>query len=80
MVDIEVEKFTAMEAIDAGLIDAVKRGETLIEGYYEISRDGYFEFKQRNFTFTDTAGGLRAGKFVNNYELMNFSKNFNAVS
>ena len=75
MIDTEVEKFTATEAINAGLIEAIQRGETIIQGSYLLSDDGYLEFKQRNFTFTDKAGGLRSG----NYQLMEFCEEFSKL-
>ena len=74
MIDVEIENFTAEEAIQAGLIDAVKRGDTIIEGYYELKKDGVLEFRQRNFTFTDKSGGLRVGRFADTYQLMSFCR------
>lgn len=74
MIDNEVEKFTAGSAEDAGLIGAVQRGETIIQGSYILVNDGTIEFKQRNFTFTDKVGNLRVGKFFDAEELIAFSK------
>lgn len=72
MIDIETEKFTAEDAINAGLIDAVKNGETAIEGSYIVGKDGIIEFRQRNFTFKDKNGNLRTGKFDDAGELLAF--------
>lgn len=79
MIDTEVEKFTSTEAINAGLIEAVQRGETIIQGSYSLSDDGYLNFKQNNFVFTDKYGGLRAGKFADNYQLMEFCEEFSKL-
>ncbi len=76
MIDNEIEKFTATGAIEAGLIDAIQRGETIVAGHYEISDDGYLTLRQRNFAFTDKSGGLRVGKFADSYQLMNFCDEF----
>ena len=76
MLDFKVEKFSATGAIDAGLIDAIRRGETVVEGYYDVSSDGFLEFRQRNFIFTDKFNNLRFGKFSDNYQLMEFCKLF----
>lgn len=74
MIDIESERFTAADAVAAGLIDAVKRGETVIEGSYAVDKDGAIEFRQRNFTFTDKTGGLRTGRFDDTGELLDFCR------
>lgn len=79
MIDNEVEKFTATEAINAGLIDSIQRGNTIIEGFYHLTPDGYLEFRQRNFVFTDKSGGLRVGKFADNYQLMEFCEEFSKL-
>ena len=79
MIDIESERFTAADAVDAGLIDAVKRGETVIEGSYAVGKDGVIELRQRNFTFTDKTGRLRTGRFVNTSEMLDFCKIVNHV-
>ncbi len=76
MIDCKIENFTAIGAVEAGLIEAVKRGETIIEGHYEISTDGLIEFKQRNFAFTDKNGKLRVGKFFDKNQIMKFSTLF----
>lgn len=79
MIDIELEKFTADSAIEAGLIEAVQRGDCVINGSYKLSTDGYLEFNQNNFVFTDKSGGLRLGKFDGDVELMTFAEKFAAV-
>ena len=40
MIDTQLEKFTSKAAVDAGLIDAIKRGEVKINGAYELTPDG----------------------------------------
>lgn len=79
MIDTEVEKFTSTEAISAGLIEAVQRGDCVISGCYSLSDDGYLSFKQNNFVFTDKYGGLRVGKFADNYQLMEFCEEFSKL-
>lgn len=74
MIDNEIEKFTAESGANAGLIGAVQRGETIIQGSYILANDGFIEFNQRKFTFTDKSGGLRVGKFADTAELINFAK------
>ena len=71
MIQLENEKFTAMEAVNAGLIDAIKRGETRLECHAEINK-GELIFDQRNFTFTDKNNNLRSGKFKDDSELVAF--------
>lgn len=63
MITNEVEYFTAKQAIDEGLCDAIKRGETIVAGYYEYNKSGEIDFKQQNFVFKDKNGSLRIGKF-----------------
>ena len=76
MIDVEVGTYTAMGAIEEGLIEAVQRGEAIVEGSYKIDSDGYLKLKQRNFTFTDKNGNLRVGKFADTYQLMKFCEEF----
>ena len=71
MIQLENEKFTATDAVNAGLIDAIKNGETRLECHVEINR-GELIFDQRAFTFTDKNGNLRSGKFKDNSELVAF--------
>ena len=70
MVDLIVETFTAQTAIDAGLIEAVKRGETKITGSYELTPEGFLNYAQNNFIFKDKFGNLRCGKFKEIYHDM----------
>ena len=72
MIDTETELFTAVEAVEVGLPEAIYRGETKIEGSYELGKDLELRYKQRNFVFTDKFGGLRTGKFKDSEELLNF--------
>lgn len=71
MIDTQLETFTAAEAVKAGLIDAVNRGEVKISGTYELTpRD--LTFEQNNFVFKDSSGFLRVGNFTDAAELMKF--------
>ena len=72
MIDRDVELLTAADAIDAGLIDSIKRGEAKVEGHYSITPEGKLKFKQTTFTFTDSAGNWSFGKFVDDDELLKF--------
>ena len=74
MIDNEIENFTATGAIEAGLINAVKRGETMIRGSYVLKDDGFIQLEPRNFCFTDKQGGLRVGKFADTAELISFAQ------
>ena len=67
MIDLEFEQFTAQSAADAGLIEAIKRGETKITGSYEVTADGFLIYEQNNFLFTDKTGKLRCGRFVDTF-------------
>ena len=71
MVDLEIEEFTAEEADKAGLAEALKRGEVKINGMYELTVNG-ITFDQNNFVFTDKNGNLRAGRFKDADELLEF--------
>ena len=77
MIPFEVELFTAEEAINAGLVEALKAGKIRIDGTYEISATEGFKFKQRNFTFNDKNGSLRIGKFKDEAEIFSFVKEMN---
>lgn len=72
MIDIKIEIFTAKVLIELGLVEALKRGETKIDGAYEIDANGNIKYEQNNFTFTDKFGALRAGTFKNSHELLKF--------
>ena len=69
MIDKEMETFTASEAKDAGLIEAIERGETVVEGYYTLMAGG-LQFNQRAFVFKDKLGNLRVGRFKDGKELL----------
>ena len=71
MVDLEIEEFTAEEADKAGLTEALKRGEVKINGMYELTVNG-ITLDQNNFVFTDKNGNLRAGRFKDTNELLEF--------
>lgn len=79
MIDTKFEKFTATSAIEAGLIEAVQRGDCVVNGSYRLSKDGYLELGQHNFVFTDKSGGLRVGRFADSYQLMNFCEEFSKL-
>ena len=68
MIDTAIEKFTALDAVNAGLIDSVNRGETKIKGSFEIFK-GNLNFNQKVFCFTDKNGTLRTGKFKDNFRV-----------
>lgn len=76
MVDVKIEDFTAEQAKELGLVDAIKRGEVKITGTYEIKQDGEFCVDQNNFVFTDKFGKLRAGKFETNTDVIFFQNYF----
>ena len=65
------ENFSAKDAVNAGLIDAIKNGETRLECHVEINK-GELIFDQSIFTFTDKDGNLRSGKFKDDFELVKF--------
>ena len=66
MIQTQAEIFTAIDAVNAGLIDAIKNGETRLECHVELNK-GELIFDQRTFTFTDKNGNLRSGKFNKMY-------------
>ena len=67
MHDLKFEQFTAQSAVVAGLIEAIKRGETKITGSYELTADGFLIFAQNNFSFIDKSGKLRLGRFADTF-------------
>ena len=71
MIQTQAEIFTAIDAVNAGLIAAIKNGETRLECHVEINK-GELIFDQRTFTFTDKNGNLRNGKFKDDSELIAF--------
>lgn len=76
MIDTPIEVFTAYEAKEAGLIQAVKRGETKINGTFEITQKGDLDLVVNNFVFKDKFGKLRAGNFEDQVEMMKFRLGF----
>lgn len=73
MILTETEKFTAEEAAKAGLISAIEKGTTKIEGYYELTPDG-IKFDQKKFVFFDIFNNLRVGVFATDGDLAKFGK------
>ena len=71
MIQTQTEKFTAREAVNAGLIEAIKRGETKLECHVAVEK-GDLNFNQRNFTFTDKNNEVRTGRFKDDSELVAF--------
>ena len=72
MINFDTEKFTAEEAVEMGLYDAIKRGETTFSGRYECGKNGVLEFKQKTLVFTDKSGSLRIKKFKDDEEILKF--------
>ena len=72
MITLELEYFTVEDAIDAGLVDAIRRGETKLGGRYECDTDGRVVFKQQKFAFNDKRGNLRVGRFVDDDAVADF--------
>lgn len=76
MIDKKLEWLTADEAVKAGLIEALRKGEVKLEGIYTIGKDCKVDFKQKNFFFTDNDNEIRLAKFADNAEVMKFWGNF----
>lgn len=76
MIDTEVEEFTEEEAIDAGLIEAVKDGSAKISGTYELEQVGAVSFNQNNFTFRDKYNKLRVGTFATTQDMFGFFEEY----
>lgn len=72
MIDNAIEYLTAKQAIEDGLYDAIKRGETVFSGRYECGKDGKIVFKQNNFVFTDKVGNIRVGRFKDDDAITEF--------
>lgn len=72
MIEGNAELFTAEEAKDAGLLDAIKKGKAKVEGHYTVTADGKIKFRQQVFTFSDKFGNWSFGKFVTDDELLKF--------
>lgn len=73
MILTETEIFTAEEAVKAGVADAVTKGSTQVEGYYELTPEG-IKFQQKKFAFRDKYDNLRVGVFASKQDLMAFSR------
>ena len=73
MIDVKTEKFTAAEAVKAGLIQSVRSGAVRIEGNYTLTPKG-LAFKQKKFSFVSKTGQFRVGKFSDENELYKFEK------
>ena len=69
MIDNEIEIFTAAEARESGLIEAIRLGACKVEGTYELTADG-LRFNQRAFVFKDKYGTLRVGRFKDDRALL----------
>ena len=72
MLDLPLKKLTADEAVNLGLIDAIKNGEAKIAGVYTIDKNCKVDFTQRNFFFTTKNDEVILAKFANNYEVFHF--------
>ncbi len=72
MIPSEIKFFTAKQVIELGLYDAIKRGETLFTGRYELNRNGTFDFKQQNFVFKDNYNNYQVGKLSDVDEVLEF--------
>lgn len=75
MIDTQAENFTAKEAIETGLIEAIKNGETKVAGSFTLDKNG-LKVNQQKFCFKDKYGYLVVGKFVNDNELWNFFESY----
>lgn len=74
MIDNTIEIFTAAEAREAGLLEALRLGACKVEGTYELAADG-LRFNQRAFVFKDKFGTLRVGRFKDDRELLEVGGN-----
>lgn len=74
-----IESFTALDAVAAGLAEAVCEGTVKIIGTYEVTEHG-LKFDQRVFSFADNYGDLRFGRFTSDAELYNFASEFGELS
>ena len=77
MINVELEEFTAAEAVDAGLIEAIKKGIAAVKGTYELKSEGGVELDQYNFIFNDKFGTLRLGNFKTQDDILDFWKLYN---
>ena len=69
MIDNQIETFTATEARESGLLEAIRHGTAKVEGTYELTAEG-LKFNQRAFVFKDKFGTLRVGRFADERALM----------
>ena len=79
MDDLKFEEFTVTGAVDAGLIESIRRGECSVTGKYSLEVDGYLKFEQNSFIFEDKSGRIRIGRFADTYQLMEFCKQFSKL-
>ena len=75
MIDTSVENFTANEAVETELIDAIKCGETKVAGSFSLDKNG-LKINQQKFCFKDNFGNLVVGKFASDNELWNFFEKY----
>ena len=78
MIDTPLEKLTAEEAIQAGLMKAVYKNFAIIKGKYLVNNDGSVVYGQKAFFFQDRFGKTRLMKFVSNEEFIKFLKLYRA--
>lgn len=74
MINTPVEEFTAEKAIKLGLIERVKKGEALVEGYLKMQGGKPSEFYSPKFTFNDKYDVFRVGCFESGEEFLKFQK------
>lgn len=79
MDDLKLEKFTATDAIDAGLIQSIQRGECSVTGNYSLTDDGFLKLEQNKFIFEDKNRRIRIGIFADTYQLLNFCQEFSKL-
>ena len=72
MIDTPLTILTAENAVEQGLIDAIKNGEAKVTGVYTIDKDCKIDFHQRNFFFTTNNDEVILARFADNYELFHF--------
>lgn len=75
MIESGVEKITAQDAVNIGLLQAVMNGDCKVECQVEIE-SGKIKIKQRPTYFEDAAGKLRAVEFEEETELVAFAAIF----
>ena len=70
-----MKEYRAIEAVNAGLLEAVVSGETKIECKVKLEK-GNLKFEQSNFCFKDKRGKNREGRFKDETELIAFAMIF----